>query len=514
MGKTPKKRSFILPINNSDDSLKEFIQNLTVFMETQKKLWIEGKNNGELSLSYLYRVEKWIQNKYKFLLNNNNLKEVPKILKEGSRNIHDFTKNLNRSKNTKTDIQAAIQQIEIIVNKCLSKLILANKVFLIEPYSIKKIKNMLSEWVRVMIFTSSNKTIPERCIQLLKNIDSKLTPDLLEIDVYNNDSIIKTQFHQMLLFFIANLSYKTTIEEMTKTLTAKSSTTEKFILDFLQQWEIIIAEFSNKISKQRQPSFLKKEPKSSQSQRIYDFIPNKWRTILDPLEIREIVIGREKRSKRGNSILIYQENSKYLRNELDIFDATHGSFCNYLLKQNKKHLIFVDVQNICRVSFLFKSNNIIKEFIEQPNVNIEVMETIFDPCNVEKYKVLCELDSYWIYVNKGNVRKDTKTGVVKILESINGGPNSLYINVACYDSKAQTDCFHSLGGDEMDDIFIVNAVLDLFQKYKTIHKFPIDSITVLSHDSFSNFKEYKNMNCPIFHHPKNLLKKPSEFCHK
>lgn len=352
MGKTPKKRSFILPINNSDDSLKEFIQNLTVFMETQKKLWIEGKNNGELSLSYLYRVEKWIQNKYKYLLNNNNLKEVPKILMEGSRNIHDFTKNLNRSKNTKTDIQAAIQQMEIIVNKCLSKLILANKVFLIEPYSIKKIKNMLSEWVRVMIFTSNDKTIPERCIQLLKNIDSKLTPDLLEIDVYNNDSIIKTQFHQMLLFFIANLSYKTTIEEMTKTLAAKSSNTEKFILDFLQQWEIIIAEFSNRISKQRQPSFLKKEPKSSQSQRIYDFIPNKWRTILDPLEIREIVIGREKRSKRGNSILIYQENPKYLRNELDIFDATHGSFCNYLLKQNKKHLIFVDVQNICRFSCL------------------------------------------------------------------------------------------------------------------------------------------------------------------
>jgi len=511
MGKTPKKRSFILPINNSDDSLKEFIQNLTVFMETQKKLWIEGKNNGDLSLSYLYRVEKWIQNKYKFLLNNNNLKEIPKILKEGSKNIQEFNKSLHGFKNSKTDIQEAIQQIEIIVNKCLSKLILANKVFLIEPYSIRKIKNMLSEWVRVMIFTSKNKTTPEKCIQLLKNIDVKLTPDVLEIDVYNNESIIKTQFHQMLLFFIANLSYKTTIEEMTKTL-AKSSNTEKFILDFLQQWESVILEFRSKISKQRRPSFLKKESKTSQSQQIYDFIPTKWRTILDPLEEREIVIGREKRSKRGNSTLIYQENSKYLRNELDIFDETYGSFCNFLLKQNKKHLIFVDVQNICRVSFLFKSNNIIKDFIEKPNVNIQVMETIFDPCDVEKYKELCGFDSYWIYVNKGNVQKDTKTGIVKILESINSGPNSLYINVACYDSKAQTDCFHSLGGDEMDDIFIVNALLDLFQKYKTCHQFPINSITVLSHDNFSNFKEYKNMNCPIFHHPKNLLKKHSEFC--
>jgi len=512
MGKTPKKRSFILPINNSDDSLKEFIQHLTVFMETQKKLWIEGNNNGDLSLSYLYRVEKWIQNKYKYLLSNNNLKEIPKILKEGSKNIQDFTKSLNQTNNSKTHIQASIQQIESIVNKCLSKLILANKVFLIEPYTIKKIKNMLSEWVRVMIFTSKNKMIPERCIQLLKNIDSKLTPDLLEIDVYNNDSIIKTQFHQMLLSFIANLSYKTTIEEMTKTLTAKSSNTEKFILDFLQQWEIVIIEFLNKILKQRQPSFLKKTPNSSHSQRIYDFIPNKWRTILDPLEEREIVIGREKRSKRGNSTLIYQENSRYLRNELDIFDETHGSFCNFLLKQNKKHVVFVDVQNICRVSFLFKSNNIIKDFIEQPNVNIQVMKTIFDPCDVEKYKVLYGFDSYWIYVNKGNVRKDTKTGIVKILESMNGGADSLYINVACYDSKTFTDCFHSLGGDEMDDIFIVNAVLDLFYKYKTCDKFPIDSITVLSHDTFSNFKDYKNMNCPIFHHPKNLLKKPSEFC--
>jgi hypothetical protein len=480
-------------------------------METQKKLWIEGKNNGDLSLSYLYRVEKWIQNKYKFLLNNNNLKEIPKILKEGSKNIQEFNKSLHGFKNSKTDIQEAIQQIEIIVNKCLSKLILANKVFLIEPYSIRKIKNMLSEWVRVMIFTSKNKTTPEKCIQLLKNIDVKLTPDVLEIDVYNNESIIKTQFHQMLLFFIANLSYKTTIEEMTKTL-AKSSNTEKFILDFLQQWESVILEFRSKISKQRRPSFLKKESKTSQSQQIYDFIPTKWRTILDPLEEREIVIGREKRSKRGNSTLIYQENSKYLRNELDIFDETYGSFCNFLLKQNKKHLIFVDVQNICRVSFLFKSNNIIKDFIEKPNVNIQVMETIFDPCDVEKYKELCGFDSYWIYVNKGNVQKDTKTGIVKILESINSGPNSLYINVACYDSKAQTDCFHSLGGDEMDDIFIVNALLDLFQKYKTCHQFPINSITVLSHDNFSNFKEYKNMNCPIFHHPKNLLKKHSEFC--
>jgi hypothetical protein len=479
-------------------------------METQKKLWIEGKNNGDLSLSYLYRVEKWIQNKYKFLLNNNNLKDVPKILEEGSKNIQDFNKSLPRCKNSKTDIQAAIQQIEIIVNKCLSKLILANKVFLIEPYTIKKIKNMLSEWVRVMIFTSKNKSIPEKCIQRLKNIDAKLTPDLLEVDVYNNDSITNTQFHQMLLSFIANLSYKTTIEEMTKTLALTN--TEKFILDFLQQWESVVLEIRNRILNQRRPSFLKKEAKSSQSQQIYDFIPTKWRTILDPLEDRKIVIGREKRSKRGNSILIYQENSKYLRNELDIFDETHGSFCNFLLKQNKKHLIFVDVQNICRVSFLFKSNSIIKDFIEQPNVNLQVMETIFDACNLEKYKDLSRFDSYWIYVNKGNVRKDTRTGIIKILESIKGVPNSLYINVACYDSKAQTDCFHSLGGDEMDDIFIVNAVLDLFEKYKTCHQFPINSITVLSHDNFSNFKEYKNMNCPIFHHPKNLLKKPSEFC--
>jgi len=489
MGVNAKKRS---PPNEQESFLKKIIKHLTVFMDTHKLLWKELKEEKEPPLFYLSQVLKYIQKHCKIILNETK----SCILQDTCQQLEELVVSKSLSK---TCILENITKVEHLIHKTLCQLVKMNSIFLLEDYKLQRIIKTLSDWVRIMIFTVKNKIILEQSIEILKSIDKLLNSDLLEKDVHD---YIPESLHYLVRFMME----ASTMEEKTIILTGDEKISNKIKI-FLQELEKGI---KSKTNTYKIKSLLQNKPTENKNQcSIYDFIPPRWRKVLEPLDEKKMVIGREKKSKRVNSKAIYQENTKYLQRELNFFGNTGKSFYEFLIQQNKKNIVFVDVQNICRVSFLYKNNTIIEDFVSQPNIIEEMISTLF-----EKEASCIHLkssDSFWIMVNKGNVIKDNKTGMIKILQVISGtSKNILHVKVACFNSTTGTDLYCSLGGDEMDDIFIVNAILDLHFHYTKTKKFPFSSVTVLSHDSFSNFKEYSNLNCPLFFHPKNLIKKKSE----
>jgi len=485
MGSNPNKQSLI---PNKECIIKKFCKSLTVFMDSIISLWKQLKDDSVPPLFYLAEASKCIHNQSK----NQKLKtSMEKILTPF---IQDFEIPKMISK---IMLKNSIENVNKKISKVLQELSKVSKLFILEEYKLKNFLKILAEWVRIMIFTIENKQIPEKCIHVLKSLEL-IAGEFVNQDVH---LFLDEKFFPLVLILIQN----STLQEKTIILSQKNA------IAIVESIFLLLQNLEKKLHQQKKTfkvkSLLKHPQKINNS--IYEFIPLKWRKVIcDSIEQPKIVIGREKKSKRANSSKIYKANTVYLKEELDNFANSKLSFYNFLVLKKKKHLVFVDVQNICRVSFLLKTNSLIEEFTNQLNVRDIVVDTLFESL---KYNYLKENNTFWIMVNKGNVKKDLKTGKVQILNIESGkNDNILHVKVACYDIKTGTDLFYSLGGDEMDDIFIVNGILDLYFRYKNDDKFPFSSITVLSHDTFSNFKEYQNLECPILHHPKNLVKKIGE----
>jgi len=484
MGSNPNKPSLIL---EKECMINKFCKSLTIFMDSITSLWKQLKDDSNPPLFYLTQASKCIRNQSK------NQKLKPSVEKILSPFIQDFEIPKTFSKPI---LKISIENVNKKIYKLIQELSKISKLFILEEYKLKNMLKILSEWMRVMIFTTENKQIPEKCILILKNLEL-LTGEFGNQDVH---LFLDEKFYPLVLLLIQN----STLAEKTIVLSNKNSPA------IVESIFLLLENLEKSLQQQKKTFKVKSLLKPTQKNNsIYEFIPLKWRKVIcDSIEQPKIVIGREKKSKRANSSKVYKANRKYLKEELDNFANSKLSFYNFLILKKKKHVVFVDIQNICRVSFLLKTNTLIEKFTNQLNVRDILVDTLFES---SKFNYLKENNTFWIMVNKGNVKKDLKTGKIEILNIESGNnDNILHVKVACYDIKTGTDLFYSLGGDEMDDIFIVNAILDLHYHYGNDRKFPFSSITVLSHDTFSNFKEYQNLDCSILHHPKNLIKKVGE----
>jgi hypothetical protein len=218
---------------------------------------------------------------------------------------------------------------------------------------------------------------------------------------------------------------------------------------------------------------------------------------------------RKKKDRQGSE-LIYKQNKIYLEKELSVFDKGQ-SFLTFLYRQQKKHLFLVDVQNICRVSFHMKDNKKINEFCSRPAIHNYLIHILFPKDAMRTMYSGYLSSSYWIMVNKGDVHVNRTTKEITILSHEKSkDPNTLQIRIACFDPVTEMDSFFSMGGDEMDDIFIVKVISDLHVDSQRIgvQKFPFKSIHVLSHDLYSNFTGYTSLlEWSVLHHPSPLGKK-------
>jgi hypothetical protein len=217
----------------------------------------------------------------------------------------------------------------------------------------------------------------------------------------------------------------------------------------------------------------------------------------------------KKKKERQGSELIYKQNMVYLEKELAVFDKGQ-SFLSFLFRQQKKHLFLVDVQNICRVSLHIKDNKKINEFIKRPVIDRYLINLLFQKDEKNRYLSYIP-SSYWVLVNKGDVQMNPASREFTILSHEKGtDPNILHIRIACFDPITEMDSFFTMGGDEMDDIFIVKVISDLhsYSQRKRSGRLGFDGIHVLSHDLYSNFTGYMSLTkWSILHHPSPLGKK-------
>lgn len=239
-----------------------------------------------------------------------------------------------------------------------------------------------------------------------------------------------------------------------------------------------------------------------------EFIPSNVLPMLTDDYFQQSQLRKKK--ERHGSEMIYQQNKIYLEKELSVLD--HGrTFLSFLYRQQKKHLFLVDVQNICRVSFHMKDNKKINNFIKRPAIYHHLLSILFKE---EAARVLYSSyasNSFWIMVNKGDVRVNRATKEISIVSHENGvDSNIFHVWIACFDPVTEMDSFFNMGGDEMDDIFIVKVISDLYadSQRKRGNTFPFTGIHVLSHDLYSNISGYKTLlQWKILDHPYPLGKK-------
>jgi len=221
----------------------------------------------------------------------------------------------------------------------------------------------------------------------------------------------------------------------------------------------------------------------------------------------------KKKKERQGSELIYKQNMVYLEKELAVFDKGQ-SFLSFLFRQQKKHLFLVDVQNICRVSLHMKDNKKIDDFMKRPVIHRYLINLLFQQDEKNRY-LSYATSSYWVLVNKGDVQRNPTTREITILSHEKGtDPDILHIRIACFDPVTEMDSFFTMGGDEMDDIFIVKVISDLHADSQRKRggrgsgRFAFDGIHVLSHDLYSNFTGYTSLTkWSLLHHPSPLGKR-------